>query len=215
MSEENEAPDYEAQLKEANETITTLKSDTASMQSKMDELLTETKKAKAARREEHAASVAESERTAKEKGDFEQLYKSSEDRYNSTVEELNGLKTNIATQMKTNAAMKIAATISDGNNADLLSEFIAKRLTFKDDSIKVVDKSGNLTVSTIEDLTNEFLNDARYSSLLKGSQASGGGATGSSSNGSGAANTLSRAEFDALNAVAAHKFMSSGGQLTD
>ena len=74
---------------------------------------------------------------------------------------------------KGNVAMKLAAEIADGANAELLSEFIGRRLKFHDDGVKVTDNSGNLTVSSLSDLKTEFQNDARYSALLKGNQSSG------------------------------------------
>ena len=55
-----------------------LMSENAAMKAKMDELLTEAKKAKSAKREIEEQSQIERERIAREKGDFEQLHRSSE-----------------------------------------------------------------------------------------------------------------------------------------
>tara|TARA_R110000737_G_scaffold80746_2_gene113027 strand:- start:1610 stop:2254 length:645 start_codon:yes stop_codon:yes gene_type:complete len=191
-----------------------LMADNAAMKAKMDELLTEAKKAKQAKREIESETQSERERIAKEKGDYEQLHKSSQERYESTVAELESLRGTIAQEKKGNVAMKLAAEIADGANAELLSEFIGRRLKFHDDGVKVTDNSGNLTVSSLSDLKTEFQNDAKYSALLKGNQSSGGGASGGS-NSSGATKVRNRAEFEALNPAKRMEFIKSGGTITN
>jgi alanyl-tRNA synthetase len=191
-----------------------LMSENAAMKAKMDELLTEAKKAKSAKREIEEQSQVERERIAREKGDFEQLHRSSEERYQATVKELESMRASVANEKRTNAAMKVATELAEGANAELLSEFISRRLKYHDDGVKVTDSSGDLTVSTLDDLKAEFKNDARYSALLKGNQSSGGGASGGSNSG-GAAKVKSRAEFEALDPASRMSFVKSGGKLTD
>lgn len=212
MSEEETVPQENEQ--EATVDLSQLMAENAAMKAKMDELLTEAKKAKTAKRAIEEESQAERERIAKEKGDYEQLHKSSEERYQATIAELNDLRGNIAKEKQVNTAMKIAADLADGTNAELLAEFIGRRLKFHEDGVKVTDNSGNLTVSTFEDLKTEFKNDARYSALLKGNQSSGGGASGGSNSG-GATKVRSRAEFEALNPAKRMDFVKSGGIITD
>lgn len=163
------------------------------------------------------AAKAEADRIAQEaaqkNGDFEALHKSSEERYTATLAELDSLKTGIATEKRNNAAMKIATELADGPNAELLSEFISRRLKHTDEGVKVTDLNGELTVSSLDDLKKEFTNDKRYASLIKGVQSSGGGA-GGGENGGGAAKTLTRQEFDALNQVDRMGFTKSGGKVT-
>lgn len=191
-----------------------LMAENAAMKAKMDELLTEAKKAKSAKREIEEQSQIERERIAREKGDFEQLHRSSEERYQATVKELDSMRASVANEKRNNAAMKVATELAEGANAELLSEFISRRLKYHDDGVKVTDSSGDLTVSTLDDLKAEFKNDARYSALLKGNQSSGGGASGGSNSG-GAAKVKSRAEFEALDPASRMSFVKSGGKLTD
>ena len=191
-----------------------LMAENAAMKAKMDELLTEAKKAKSAKREIEEQSQIERERIAREKGDFEQLHRSSEERYQATVKELESMRASVANEKRNNAAMKVATELAEGANAELLSEFISRRLKYHDDGVKVTDSSGDLTVSTLDDLKAEFKNDARYSALLKGNQSSGGGASGGSNSG-GAAKVKSRAEFEALDPASRMSFVKSGGKLTD
>ena len=191
-----------------------LMAENASMKSKMDELLTEAKRAKQAKRDIEAETHAERERVAKEQGDYQQLHKSAQEKYESTLNELDSLRQGVANEKKNNTALKLAADLADGANAQILSEFIGRRLKFHDDGVKVTDANGSLTVSSLEDLKNEFKNDVRYSALLKGNQSSGGGASGGSNSG-GATKVRSRAEFEALNPVKRMEFVKSGGTITD
>lgn len=169
-----------------------------SMSKKMDELLGEAKKAKNAKREAEEAATRAAEEKAKAAGDYEQLHKSAMQELEKEREEHSVLKSTIANEKRDNAAMKIATKLADGSNAELLSTFISKRLKYTDDGLKVTDDSGNLTVSTLEELETGFKNDARFSALLKGNQSSGGGAAGGSNSG-GAAKMKTRDEFEALN----------------
>jgi hypothetical protein len=201
-------------LNDNSKELAALMAENASMKSKMDELLTEAKRAKQAKRDIEAESTAERERIAKEQGDYQQLHKSAQEKYESTLTELDSLRQGVANEKKNNTALKLAADLADGSNAEILSEFIGRRLKFHDDGVKVTDANGSLTVSSFEDLKNEFKNDARYAALLKGNQSSGGGASGGSNSG-GATKVRSRAEFEALNPVKRMEFVKSGGTITD
>ena len=216
MSEEETITDtvVENDLNDNSSELATLMAENASMKSKMDELLTEAKRAKQAKRDIEAESTAERERVAKEQGDYQQLHKSAQEKYESTLTELDSLRQGVANEKKNNTALKLAADLADGANAEILSEFIGRRLKFHDDGVKVTDANGSLTVSSFEDLKNEFKNDARYAALLKGNQSSGGGASGGSNSG-GTTKVRSRAEFEALNPVKRMEFVKSGGTITD
>lgn len=216
MSEEETITDtvVENDSTDNSSELATLMAENASMKSKMDELLTEAKRAKQAKRDIEAESTAERERVAKEQGDYQQLHKSAQEKYESTLTELDSLRQGVANEKKNNTALKLAADLADGANAEILSEFIGRRLKFHDDGVKVTDANGSLTVSSFEDLKNEFKNDARYAALLKGNQSSGGGASGGSNSG-GATKVRSRAEFEALNPVKRMEFVKSGGTITD
>ena len=192
-----------------------LKSEVDAMRAKMDELLTEAKKAKSAKREAEEQARLETERLAREQGDYQQLHKSLEEKYSGLSSEYQALQDQIANEKRQTTAIRLATELADGANAELLSEFLTKRLAYHEGGIKVTNANGELTVSTLEDLKNEFKNDARYSALLKGTQSSGGGASGGSNNSGGAAKVISRADFEALNAADRMKFVKSGGKLID
>jgi hypothetical protein len=197
-----------------NPELTALQEENASMRAKMDELLGETKRAKTAAKE--AAKLAEQEKLekAQKAGDYEQLHKSSEQARQALEEELNGLRGSIANEKRDNAAMKIASELADGANAEILSEFIARRLKHTDDGLKVLDGAGQLTVSTVEDLAQDFKSNSRFASLLKGNQASGGEATGGGKEGV-TSKTMSRADFDKLSPMKRMEFVKGGGKTLD
>jgi hypothetical protein len=206
MQEEN------ATLKGSVESLTT---STTSMQAKMDQLLTETKTAKGAAKlaAEDAQKILDEKALAD--NNFEQLYKSSESRNEKLMSDFNGLREDISTKDRSSLANKIANVLAEGQNAELLSTFIAPRLKSTDDGIRILDANGALTVLTPEDLAAEFKTSDRYASLLKGNQSSGGGANGGNKNGGAVVKTMNRASFDGLNPIEKMGFIKSGGKTTD
>lgn len=162
-------------------------------------LLDEAKAAKQRAREAEQQREQQAVEAAKAKGDYESLYASSEQALAAERQKLADLQAGIEKRDLTGAASKVAALIADGPNAEILAEFLERRLRIVDGQVRVTDASGNLTVSTLEDLGKEFQKDPRYASLVRGSQANGGGAAGGK--GGGAAknlNDMSEAERIAL-----------------
>lgn len=141
-------------------------------------LLDEAKEAKRLRREAEEARTQQERDAAKARGDFEQLYASSEQALAAERTRLAELTTSIERRDLSAAASKIAAGIADGENAEILAEFVERRLKIVEGQVKVTDASGNLTIATLEDLAKEFQQAPRYASLVRGTQANGGGATG-------------------------------------
>ena len=186
-----------------------------SMKSKMDELLGETKKAKALKKQSDDEASALAKAKAIKDNDFEQLFKSSEEQRESSDNRYNELLGKIATDKQKSEAMRISVQLADGDNAELLAQFIAPRLKYTDDGVKILDSNGQLTVSTVEDLKTEFQANARYSALLKGNQSSGGGANGGQNTGSAGDKILSRPDFEKLAPLDRSKFLNKGGTLID
>lgn len=134
------------------------------------------------------AAEAQAAKEAREKaaaeGNFKQLYESSE-AARLEAEESKDKITKLFEQQNIN---DIAGTIALKLNpieaavGDLKGK-IASRLKYSEDGVKVTDKKGNLTISTIEQLTEELKGSADFSYMLKGNQSSGGGANGGSSSG--------------------------------
>jgi len=209
--------ELQQQLKQAMDSIQDLQRQNTAMAGKNSELLDETKKAKnKAREETEAKTQAERDRLQKA-GDFEQLLKSSELERATLSEQLTTLNSKVGSEKKQTAAFKVAAELADGPNAELLSDFVAKRLKYTDEGLKVVDKDGNLTVSSLDDLRNEFGNNEKFKSLLRGNKSSGGGAPGNTSAAGGydTVKTITRAEFDSLDPSKASVFIRKGNKVVD
>lgn len=185
--------------------IADLKRQIEAVNAKNKELLSE-KKSVAAR-----AKEAEYEK-AKRDGDYEQLLKSSESHRSQLEQELGSLKTQISNEKLHAQAYSIASELADGHNVKLLSKFIQERLSYVDGEIKVLDKSGHLTVSSLDALKAEFKGSDDYKSLLRGSKASGGNSTGNtSSSAKSGAKVITRAEFDKMNSGSQMAHIKSGG----
>jgi hypothetical protein len=191
-----------------------IQSQLEAIQRKNDELLGETKKAKKLKAEADEKARLEAAAKAEKDGDFEHLFKSSEEKRQEYEKQLNELQSSISREKCENKALELAGKIANGSNeAMLLSGHIMQRLRFEEGNYTVLDGAGNPSIMKMDDLANEFLSNELYGSLVKGNQASGGGAPGGQ--GSGAAKTLSRAEFDKMSPSAKMDFTKSGGKLTD
>lgn len=141
-------------------------------------LLDEAKEAKRLKREADEKLTKEQLDAAKARGDFEQLYASSEQALAAERTRLAELTTSIERRDLTSAASKIATGIADGENAEILAEFVQRRLKIVEGQVKVTDATGNLTIASLDDLAKEFQQAPRYAALVRGTQANGGGAAG-------------------------------------
>ena len=192
--------------------------DVSGLKKKVDDLLTEKKLEQDRRKKAEDEAAQAVKDSARKKGDFEQLLDSSE-------KELDKLRAEVLKRDSRDAAkdvkvtsMEISAHLADGDNQELLSSFISQRLRVVDGAMKVTDKNGELTISTTEQLTEEFRNDDKYASLVTGSKAAGGGAKGTNKGG-GAANkqTATKAQWDTMNPQERMEFSTQkgGGQVTE
>jgi chromosome segregation ATPase len=178
---------------------------------KNQELLGETKAAKSKLKEFQTEAA---EQAAMESGNYEQLFKSAEERNKSLADELESMKLGLANKERDTTAIKLAGELADGYNAELLAEQIAKRLKYTEEGVKIVDSNGNLTVSTLDELKAEFKSSERFASLIRGNQSSGGSATGGKSSGA-TGKVMTRAEFDAMMPAKKMEFIKSGGKTVD
>lgn len=146
-------------------------------------LLDEAKAAKQRARDAEQAQAQREQEAAKARGDFEQLFTSSEQALAAERTKLAELTASIERRDLTSAASKIATGIADGENAEILAEFVQRRLKIVDGQVKVTDAAGNLTIASFDDLAKEFQQAPRYAALVRGTQANGGGAAGSKGGG--------------------------------
>jgi hypothetical protein len=183
------------------------------LKAKVEQLLTEKKEAERKGREIEESARREVEEKAKSAGDFEQLYKSLSQKYDSLESEYTGLQGEIKKGSVMNEATRIANTMTrDTARAKLLTEKLAARLSVTDDGIKVLDQSGSLTVSSLDELTHQIKTE--YPFLVDGSQASGGAAQGSKAGGSDL-KQVTRTEFDTMDQFTRSEFVRTGGKISD
>jgi hypothetical protein len=195
--------------------IKELRASQAALERKNAELLTETKRAKSKRREVEESQLEAAAEAARKSGNFEELYRSSEADRAAKQEEYSALLENISADRCQREAMKIAVHLADGDNAEILGEFISKRLRYQDDELHVLDTAGQLTVMRVDELKAEFEGDQRWSSLRRARKATGGGAVGGVESGGAASKTITRADYDTLTSAARLKFAQGRGKILD
>lgn len=194
----------------------------AAVLAKQDELLSETKAAKAAKKAAEEKAALEAEELLRKSGDVSALEKSWQAKYekleadkNSQIEAING---NLNGLLVDNVASKIANDLALPGSADLLMPHIKSRLAteIKDGKAVTVvrDLSGKPSALTVEELAKEISANQAFAPVLVGSKATGGGA-GGGKGGSATGKTLSRADFDALDQFSRSEFSKNGGTLTD
>lgn len=175
------APQEAVQEESASPTSTNgdleaVREENARMKAKLDELLSETKRAKDARRKAEEDSAKAAEEKAKRENDYEQLYKSAQERIESLERERQAdLEARKKDRLQAEA-MKLASTLTkDTAKAELLAEKISQRLTVGTEGLQVLDSDGNLTVSSVDELVGSFKNQYAF---LVDAGSTGGGATG-------------------------------------
>ncbi len=176
-----------------------------------EKLYTETKKAKADR--EEAAKLADqvrrdAEEHAKKNGEFERLFESKAKENEQLQKQLQDIMKGNRQEKVQISAMRIATELADGDNAELLSDFVQRSLD------KLADDNGALSAEAINAVKDEFKNNGKFKALLRGSKAIGGGAVGNTSS-AGDSKTVERTTFDKWNATKQMTFIKSGGRTVD
>ena len=184
------------------------------LKAKNDELLAEKKAMQQAKLQAEEQARLEAEEKAKAKNDYKQLFESQQEETKKYQQQFNDLQTAIKKQKIQSEAIRIASGLTkDMDRAKLLSQQISQRLTLVDEELRVTDDSGQLTVSTPEELTNSI--KSAYPFLVDGSQAQGGGATRSEGRADTGIKEISRSEFDAMSQAQRSAHFKSGGKIID
>ena len=184
------------------------------LKAKNDELLAEKKAAQRAKEELDAKARTEKERYAQENGQYQELYESQKQEANVLRQKIEEMNQQVTRQKVQSEATKIAASLTkDVARAKLLEEKLGQRLTLMDGEIRVTDDSGQLTVSTLDDLVVSVKND--YPFLVDGNQATGGGATRSQGRADVGMTEISRSDFEGMKQPDRAKFLKEGGKVYD
>lgn len=144
-------------------------------------LLAEKKSETEKRRAEQAEKDKQAEELARKQGDFETLEKSYQDKIANLEKQMSDMTAERNNDLIKSQSLKIASQLSTNtHNQEILQMLIEKRLTVDSGAVKVTDGNGNLTISSLDELVNEFKNGGKFDSLIDGTRASGTGATGQS-----------------------------------
>lgn len=185
--QQEEVIDYKALYEKAQKDI-------EKIAAKKDELLNETKKAKADREAAEQAAIQAAKEKAIKDGEFENLWKTAQKEKEELETKLKEFAANNRKEKVQITSMRIANDLADGDNAELLSEFIQRNVD------KIANEHGEVEASVLEALKTEFKNNNKYQSLLRGSKAQGGGATGNM-RGAQQKSQISQSDFKGLSAM--------------
>ncbi len=184
----------EDQQKKIGDQFSDLQNQFNSLQAKNDELLTETKNAKNAKRleEEERQKIedqAKHDNAVKNK-DIDSLNASWQTKVDTLQTRIDGMEN----EQKVNKINGLSNEFVSKNVVDdpiirkAISNDFAQRLDLRDGAPTVLDSGGNMTALSVEDLQKEFLANSAYAPHLVATNADGGGAGGSDDSGGAGSN---------------------------
>lgn len=142
-------------------------------------LLDEKKAEKQKREQEQAEKERLAEEALRKSGDAEAINKQWQEKYEKLEAELKSRDEKQAREAINTTAFKLASSLTDNqNDAEILQEIIAKRLNYENDSVKVLNSDGTISINSLDELKSELIASGKYNSLIQGTRASGVGATG-------------------------------------
>lgn len=160
--------------------------DVTGLKTKIEELLGESKAAKAKARKAEEAARKTAEESARKNGDVEALENSWKEKLTKREKELqdqiDSLGGSITTMTVDNVALSLANELAVEGSAKVLLPHIKARLAAeqRDGKYQTVirDAEGKPSASSLDDLKQEFANDPAFAHVIIGSKASGSGADG-------------------------------------
>lgn len=182
--------------------------DVTGLKAKLEELLGESKAAKAKAREAEEAAKRTAEEAARKNGDVEALEKSWQEKLSKREQELLGTNQSQAELIKSltvgRAATDLAAELAVQGSAKALLPHLQARLSMDirdgKPTVVVLDANGKPSAATLDELKAEFANDPAFAPLIVGTHASGSGANGAKPGGGAAKkfNEYTGAELSAI-----------------
>ena len=184
------------------------------IQAKNAELLAEKQQWKRERDDAEKLAQERAEEKAKAENNYKQLFESQK-------QESDNLKSKLTEYLESNKRQKVQSESSklassltkDVMKAKILEQQFSQRLQIVDGELRIVDDRGQLTVQTLNDLTQSVKES--YPFLIDGSQATGGSATRSQSRADVSMKEITRSDFDALNQYDRAKYLREGGKITN
>ncbi len=160
--------------------------DVSGLKSKVEELLKESKEAKAAKKAAEDAANKAAQEAATKSGDVEAINASWQTKYDTDlaaakgqVEEFQGMLHKEKVHSK---AVELATTLAVPGSADVLLPHIMKRLSMEIKDGKAVavvkDNEGKPSALTVDELGKEIASSPAFAPLIVATHATGGGANG-------------------------------------
>lgn len=182
-----------------------LEEKTSGLKAKLDEIMDETKAAKAAKKEAEAKARKEAEEAAKRSGDVESLEKSWTEKYTTREQELTGVlseKDSIISRLTAGAAAKdIASELALKGSERVLEKIVFERLGVEivegQPKVIVKDVAGQRSALTVADLKKEILEDSALKPILQGTQGTGAGGV-RQNGGAGTGKTIAASELEKM-----------------
>lgn len=195
--------------------------DPVGLKKQRDDLLNEKKEAQRKARESEEAARLAGEEAARKSGDVEALDKSWSKKHAEAMaakdSELTGLRGTLNTLLVDNVATQLANELAVQGSAALLMPHIKGRLAveIRDGQPKtvVIGQDGKPSALTIDELKAELAGNAAFAPVIAASKASGGGASGANGKGGGAVKTVTRSQFDQMDAQQRMEHVKSGGKI--
>ena len=137
-----------------------LQEETTGLKSKVDELLAEKKKVQAEREAAREQAKLEAEEKARAENNYKELFESQKEESSVLRQTIEKMNADIQRQKINEQAVKLAASLTkDTGRAQLLQKEFSQRLALVDGELRVTDSSGQLTVSSLEDLVSSVKTD--------------------------------------------------------
>ena len=176
--------------------------DVTGLKAKLEELLGESKAAKAKAREAEEAAKKAAEEAARKNGDVDALDKSWQEKLSKREQELLAEREGLTGQIKNltvgRAATDLAAELAIQGSSKALLPHIQSRLSMDirdgKPTVVVLDANGKPSAATLDELKAEFANDPAFAPLIVGSKASGSGAGGAKPGSGAASDSNTKAE---------------------
>lgn len=157
--------------------VNELKAENGRLKEFNDKVIQEKRDAKAKADQELAEKDRQLEEKAnKTKEESETLYKQYKDQNALLKQEIDNLKQEKYNDKVANKALELATKLNPLNDvaAKTLAKELKARIKLDDDgTIKVLDEAGNVTISPVDQLVNEF--GTAYAFMCKGVNSTGGG----------------------------------------
>ena len=195
----------------------------AAMDSKIADLLTETKTAKKAKKDAEKQAADDAAAAAQKSGDVDAINASWQTKYDDGMAGLTTERDEALTILNKekvhSKALEMATTLAIPGSASLLMPVIEPRLAMeiKDGRAvtSILDVAGKPSALTFDELSKEIANNPAYAPVIVASNAAGGGANGTQRGGAAQNKTVNKAQWADMNPSQKMEFSNDGGQVTE